>query len=77
MTLFQMVDNQNQATVICNLKRQIGQLVSAQNIQLTRELHSETEANSKSHVNIVMLRNEIELVEAASQKRKQVTFAKT
>lgn len=65
-----MADNQNEATTIRNLERQMGQLASAQNTRPARALPSDIEENPKAHINVVTLRNGRELVEVSSRKRK-------
>nr|XP_016488571.1 PREDICTED: uncharacterized protein LOC107808556 [Nicotiana tabacum] len=57
-----------------NLERQMGQLISAQNSLPVGALPSDTEANPKASINVVSLRNERQLEEVQSKKRKQVTF---
>nr|XP_016498556.1 PREDICTED: uncharacterized protein LOC107817266 [Nicotiana tabacum] len=70
-----MVDNQNRATTIQNLERQMGQLASSQNTKPAGALPSNTEANPKAPINAVLLRNVRELEYVPSKKRNQVTFS--
>nr|XP_016451012.1 PREDICTED: uncharacterized protein LOC107775755 [Nicotiana tabacum] len=57
-----------------NLEHQIGQLANAQNTRPVGALPSDTEANPKASINVVSLRNERQLEEVQSKKRKQVIF---
>nr|XP_009789277.1 PREDICTED: uncharacterized protein LOC104236929 [Nicotiana sylvestris]XP_016442804.1 PREDICTED: uncharacterized protein LOC107768216 [Nicotiana tabacum] len=52
----------------------MGQLASAQNTRPVGALPSNTEANPKASINVVSLRNRIQLEEVRSKKRKQVIF---
>lgn len=65
-----MADNQNEATTIRNLERQMGKLASAQNTRPAQALPSDTEENPKAHINVVTLQNGSDLVEVSSRKRK-------
>ncbi|XP_075083392.1 uncharacterized protein LOC142167134 [Nicotiana tabacum] len=69
-----MVDQQALAAAMRNLERQMGQLASAQNTPPVGVLLSDTESNPKTSINVVSLRNERQLEEVQSKKRKQVTF---
>ncbi|XP_019229459.1 PREDICTED: uncharacterized protein LOC109220129 [Nicotiana attenuata] len=57
-----------------NLECQMGQLASAQNTRPAGALPSDTEANPKTPLNAVSLRNGRQLEEVQSKKRKHVTF---
>nr|XP_009799830.1 PREDICTED: uncharacterized protein LOC104245834 [Nicotiana sylvestris] len=59
------------ATTMRNLKRQMGQLVSTQNTRPAGALSSDTKANPRVALNAVSLRNERQLEEVKSKKRKK------
>nr|XP_016498151.1 PREDICTED: uncharacterized protein LOC107816918 [Nicotiana tabacum] len=69
-----MVEQQSLTTTVRNLERQVGQLASAQNTRPAGALPSDTEANPWAALNAVSLRNERQLEEVISKKRKHVTF---
>nr|XP_016436400.1 PREDICTED: uncharacterized protein LOC107762546 [Nicotiana tabacum] len=52
----------------------MGQLASAKNTRLVIAFPSDTKANPKASINVVSLRNERQLEEVPSKKRKQVAF---
>ncbi|XP_070034436.1 uncharacterized protein [Nicotiana tomentosiformis] len=69
-----MADQQAQVAAMRNLERQLGQLASAQNTRLVGALPRDTEANPKSSINDVSLRNGRQLEEVQSKRRKYVIF---
>ncbi|XP_019230864.1 PREDICTED: uncharacterized protein LOC109211747 [Nicotiana attenuata] len=64
-----MDENQNHATTILNLERQMGQLASAQNNRPVGALPSDTEPIPKAQGNAVILRNGRVLEEVPNKKK--------